>query len=273
VADEVVLPLVRRALELERPRSDHAALHPPVRLDRAREDDALVARLRDEVREGARGLLEPELDRVAALLDHALGAEDALEDRERLRLLVPGVELVVGDDVVRRHLGAVVEADAAAELERPDPRRPVRPPARGEPGADPVLVVGVGQVLARDPGHAERARLGELVRLERAAPLREADARRAADPDGAGRGGGRDGRCGSCIADVRERARHDADREAEHRAAAQELGAVELAGDQLVDQVVLDRSRLVAAELLEQPPCLTIHAAPFSPVDVSMGAA
>jgi len=264
VAYEVVLALLGEVLELERPRPDHAALHPRVRLDRARVDDALVARLRDEIWEGARRLLEPELDGVLPLPDDTVRAEDALEDGERLRLLVPCVELEVGDDVVGSHLLVVVEPDALPELERPDRRLRVRLPARGEPRPDLVRVVRVRQVLAWDARHAERPCLRELVWLERAAPLREADAQGAPDLDGPGRGGGWARYCPG-LAGERECAGHHAERETEHRASPQELGAVEVSADQLVDQVVLDRRRLIAAKLLEEPRCITIHAAPFAP--------
>ena len=64
------------------------------------------------------------------------------------------------------------------------------------------------------------------------------------------------------LACEREQAAHRTDRQAEHRAATQELGAVHLAGQQLVDQVVLEWPGLIAAVILDPPRQFTIHRLP-----------
>ena len=82
-----------------------------------------------------------------------------------------------------------------------------------------------------------------------------------ADPD---RAAGLDcfERCSEREIGLAHEAQERADRagaEAEHRRAAEELLAVELAPDELVDDVVLERPRLVAAVLLDQPLGLAVH--------------
>jgi hypothetical protein len=47
--------------------------------------------------------------------------------------------------------------------------------------------------------------------------------------------------------------------EPEHRRAAEEVLAIELASDEFVDDVVLERPRLVAAVLLDEPLGLAVH--------------
>ena len=68
VPDELRTLLLRVALELERARSDHAALDPRTRIggDRGRLDDRLVRRLAQQVRERAERRLQPEADGVPA---------------------------------------------------------------------------------------------------------------------------------------------------------------------------------------------------------------
>ena len=150
-----------------------------------------------------------------------------------------------------------MELDALPDLERPDRGVRVRLPARCERRYDLPLRRGERQELAGDAGERERAAFVQEVRLERGTERRDAEPNRAALLDG--RRGARRGRCCSCLARKREHAAHHADRKPEHRAAAQELAAVHLAADELVDQIVLERPRLVAAKVLDPPCRFTIH--------------
>ena len=105
------------------------------------------------------------------------------------------------------------------------------------------------------PENASAGAFVEQVRLERGAEHRDAEPERAAGLD-------RFGRCAEGEIGLAHVAEQRADRpgaEPEHRRAAEELLAVELALDELVDDVVLERSRLVPAELVDGPPGLSIH--------------
>src|SRR5262249_33191171 len=86
-----------------------------------------------------------------------------------------------------------------------------------------------------------------------------ADAERAATLDSEV---GRGSLGGLRLADVREQTSEHTCGEAEHRTPAQELRAIQLVTDQLVDQVVLDRAGCPATVLLDRPPRLAVHLLP-----------
>ena len=96
------------------------------------------------------------------------GRSDAAERAERVgRALGVGLQLVGVDDVVGRERRAVVELDAAAELERPHRRVGVGAPALGQHRHELQARVGDAQVLTRLAEHVEAALVGDGDRVDR----------------------------------------------------------------------------------------------------------
>src|SRR5205085_413887 len=189
-------------------------------------------------------------------LDDALGSEDALEGRQRLRAAARVDEpLERRDDVVGRHRLAGLELDALAQRVRPHARVLVRLPGGGELGDDGEARTRSDEELAGEVARHEAAgvRVGVGVEAVRGRRLTsDADA-----PAGAPRRRLRERERGLAGGD--EGGAEDRRREAEHRPALDEIAAVHLAVEELVDQRVLDVSGLLAAVLLELPAPFTIH--------------
>ena len=135
----------------------------------------------------------------------------------------------------------------------------VRLPACREPRLHLQCRVRERQILARDTRQTQRARFSELIRLETRAEPEHPDAKRAARLRG-DRRGEREVR----LADVAQKQADRPGAEAEHAGTSEELLPIEVAFDQLVDEVVLDWAGVVSPELLDQPSRLAIHPA-FSP--------
>ena len=192
----------------------------------------------------------------------ALG-QHAVEDGERVRAGVRVREPVEGGgDVLGVHRRPVVELHALADLEAPDAAALARRPALGQPRLRLEVAVRPDQVLAGLAEHAQPALVGDRDRVERAGRLEDPRADRAAALRRAGlrrvllldllpahaAGGG----------DQPEQR----DRHADDGAAADELAAADVAGPELVDQVVLERGAL-RADLVQAtlplahqiPPC------------------
>ena len=123
-----------------------------------------------------------------------------------------------------------------------------------EPRPHLELVVRVGEVLAGNTREAERPRLSQPVRLEARVVGDGSDPEGSADLPSQRRA-----ERGLRLPDVPEKHPDRPRAEAEDGRAPEEVLAIELARDEFVDEVVLDRTGVVSAELLDQPLCLAIH--------------
>ena len=267
-APPAVERLVRRAHtgrvggELEGPGPLRRLLEGPGLVVRRQDDRLVGGRAREEGEPSGR-CVEVECDRVLVHLLHAVGREDALVGRERLRPAVGvGESLVRRYDVVGRHLLTGLELDALAKLVRPDGRGLVRLPARGQLGDERPRGRRPVEHLTGDVAGHEAPRIGIRVRVETVRGRRDAaNAQTASGRAPLGRGKGK-----RCVSERLERRTDHGCRQAEHRRPPEELRAVELTVAELVEHGVLDRPGYGCAVLLETPTPFPVHCSPPDPV-------
>ena len=265
LAERRALPL-RELVEDERARAVHGLLVVAVVV--GGQDDRVVVVRAQQVRERAVRRLERELDRGGVGGLRAVLGQEAGEGRQRLgRAVGVGEAVDRGGDVLGRHLLAVVELDALADLERPHRGVLVGLPALGQARHRVELGVRPDEVLAALREHREAAVVGDRDRVDRAG--RRVDRRgdvaallhalrllvRAR----------RVGAVAAALVAGSARARQEADRagaHAEHRAAADELAPVDPALAVGVDEMVLHLAAAVPDRI--DPPLDLIHHKPSS---------
>ena len=211
-----------------------------------RQDDGVVIVGGKVIGEIAVGRIEMEFDRlVVDLLGRSLG-EHAREGRERVGGILRIGQAVDGrHHVVGRHGLAVVELDSLAQLEGPDGAVLVGLPALRQHRLQPKVGAGIGQELAGLLQHEEAAAIGHRDRID------GRRRNRGGDPDRrTGRGGSRRGRDDSDAEGAEDRA-HQRQGHADHAAVAQKGAAIDKAGGELVDDVILELAA-PAADAVDQ---------------------